>query len=159
MDEPTTDKPLTDEPTTDKSLTDEPATDKPTITDIRNREQDLDGPSPLYFSWGLIQHGGAGDCTMFEGAHFILYPWGEARFDGTVTSSDDNDTWKMWIHLKDYNNADLGWIDNKHGGPPERNLFAKFMPDSSQRYRWLAEGEFNKDLFSLIGGLTMDYRC
>ncbi|MGH3669847.1 MAG: DUF6294 family protein [Pseudonocardiaceae bacterium] len=40
-------------------------------------------------------------------AHWTLDSEGNAYFDGVVTSSDDNDAWLMWLHLKDYNNGEL----------------------------------------------------
>jgi hypothetical protein len=102
----------------------------------------------------------AGDCTRFAGATWTLYSDGTAFWDATVTSSDDNDAWLMWVHLKDGNGAELGMLENTdHQNPNDRYEFIKDLPDHTQRYRWFGHGWFDPSLFSLIQNMSLDNRC
>ncbi|MGS2645562.1 DUF6294 family protein [Streptosporangium sp. G12] len=114
--------------------------------------------SPMSFTWSRPMT--AGNCTMFEGARWTLYPSGRATFDGTVTSGDDNDAWLMWARLKDENNAVLGTLTNvdvQDRSDPTK--FVQGLPSSSQRYRWFASGEFKKHLFPLIKRMSLAKHC
>lgn len=126
------------------------------------RQMDMDPVPCKVYTLPLIQGGGAGDCTMFEGATWTLYPDGHASFDGVVTSSDDNDAWLMWVHILDGpppTGAELFMLENYDGPPDDRAEFVQNMPDHTQRYRFLATGHFDKNLFDKVGGLRIDYRC
>ncbi|WP_206796657.1 DUF6294 family protein [Amycolatopsis sp. MtRt-6] len=101
----------------------------------------------------------AGDCTLFHGATWVLNPDGTASFDGTVTSSDDNDAWLMWAHVLDRNGAEIGLVGNSFPNTPDPNKFAQNMPDSSRQYRFLATGHFPASWYGLIGKLRLEYRC
>ncbi|WP_143591757.1 DUF6294 family protein [Thermoactinospora rubra] len=110
------------------------------------------------FTWNRPMN--AGDCTMFEGARWTLHRDGRAYFDGTVTSSDDNDAWLMWARLKDQNGAVLGSIvNNANQSPTDRTKFVKNLPSHTQRYRWFASGWFNPALFDLIKGMSLAKHC
>jgi hypothetical protein len=112
------------------------------------------------FTWGYIH---VGDCSRFNGTWTLYYDdsnrntW--AQWDATVTSSDTNDTWKMYAHYKDANNAELGMLMNQNN-PGARNEFTKFMPDNRQQYRWLEyDGYFNPDHFWMINYMSLVNRC
>ncbi|MFJ1768294.1 DUF6294 family protein [Amycolatopsis sp. NPDC088138] len=111
----------------------------------------------IRFTWNGDLH--SGDCTLFHGASWTLNPDGTASFDGTVTSSDDNDAWLMWVHVLDRNGAELGLLGNTFPNTPDGNEFAKNLPDSSLQYRWFATGHFPANWYGLIGTLRMDYHC
>ncbi|MFE3451604.1 DUF6294 family protein [Nonomuraea sp. NPDC059194] len=113
--------------------------------------------APKVFTWNYTMR--AGDCTMFPGAKWTLYPDGTAEFDGTVTSGDNNDAWLMWAHLKDANGAVLTSLTNKHFLPSDRTKFVKNLPDRTKRYRWFAEGKFNSGWFNLIKGMSLSKHC
>ncbi|MEV8630955.1 DUF6294 family protein [Streptosporangium sp. NPDC051023] len=113
---------------------------------------------PKVFTWnnGLR----AGDCTMFQGAKWTLYPNGTATFDATVTSGDNNDAWLMWVNIQDENKAVLGrLVNNNIQDPADRSKFVMNLPDRTQRYRWFASGWFNPAKFNLIKSLRMDKHC
>ncbi|HUR09461.1 MAG TPA: DUF6294 family protein [Nonomuraea sp.] len=116
------------------------------------------GADPKTFYWDNPQR--AGDCTMFEGATWTLYPNGTAYFDAVVTSSDDGDAWLMWARLKDANGAVLGALSNPRiQDPVDRAKFVKNLPSHTQRYRWFASGSFNPNLFSLIKRMSLSKHC
>lgn len=109
------------------------------------------------FSWGTLT---SGDCTMFSGATFTLYSDGTARFEGLVTSGDDHDAWQMWVHLKDANGYDLGWIYDFQWVSPGHEQFVKNLPDNDLRYWWIDDtAAFDKNRFSAIHHLSMDKNC
>lgn len=108
------------------------------------------------FSFGTMR---AGDCTIFSGARWTLTSDGRASFDGTVTSSDDDDAWLMWAKIKDENGAVLGWL--RH---PDTNLtkFVKNLPSHTERYRWqikITDAKFDADLFPLIKHMSLSKHC
>jgi hypothetical protein len=109
------------------------------------------------FTWNGDLH--SGDCTLFHGASWTLYSDGTASFDGTVTSSDDNDAWLMWVHVLDRNGAELGLIANASPNTPDPNEFAKNLPDHRLQYRWFASGRYPANWYGLMGSLRMDYHC
>jgi hypothetical protein len=100
----------------------------------------------------------SGDCTLFHGATWVVNR-GTASFDGTVTSSDDNDAWLMWVHVLDRNGAELGLLTNTYPNTSDPYKFVKDLPDSSLQYRWFAYGHFPAGWYDLIGGLRLDYHC
>ncbi|MFF7019922.1 DUF6294 family protein [Streptomyces klenkii] len=112
---------------------------------------------PKTFTWNTVR---SGDCTMFQNAKWILYPDGSAKFDATVTSSDNNDAWLMWPHIQDANKADLGTLINFD--VQNRNDWTEFvqnLPDHTERYRWTGHGRFDASLFSLIKYMRLHNHC
>lgn len=104
----------------------------------------------------------AGDCTMFSGARWTLTADGKASFDGTVTSSDDDDAWLMWAKIKDENGAVLGWLRHTRSNPTNLTKFVMNMPSHAEPYRWLikdTEAEFNPELFPLIKHMSLSKHC
>jgi hypothetical protein len=102
----------------------------------------------------------AGDCTMFQGAKWTLYPDGSATFDATVTSGGNNDAWLMWASIKDANGAVLGTLANPRiQDPTDRAKFVKNLPDRRLRYRWFASGRFNSAKFDMIRGVSLAKHC
>jgi CubicO group peptidase (beta-lactamase class C family) len=101
----------------------------------------------------------AGDCTMFEGARWTLYPNGTAKFDGTVRSSADNDAWLMWAYFKDENNAVLGQLTNSEYQTADRGKFVKGLANDEQTYRWFASARFDRDLYPLIKRMSLKKHC
>jgi hypothetical protein len=107
------------------------------------------------FTWGSLQ---SGDCTLFSGATWTLYSDGTATFDGTVTSSDDNDAWLQWAHVQDGNHAEIGKLTNDYPGS-DPTEFSENLPDHTQQYRWFAYGNFNANWFNYIQNMNMEYHC
>ncbi|MCU1647473.1 MAG: Conserved putative secreted protein [Nocardia sp.] len=107
------------------------------------------------YNWDSDMH--VGDCTMFGGAHWTLHSNGTAEFDGTVTSSSNNDAWLMWAELRDGNNAVLARINS--GNPSDWGKFVENLPDKSRRYRWFATGTFDKNLYPLIDHMVLSKHC
>jgi hypothetical protein len=129
--------------------------DERKITGVTARLANAGELAPKVYYWHTLT---VGDCTMFDGARWTLYPGGRASFDGVVTSSDDGDAWLMWAHFTD-GNAELGMLENDHFDPTDHAKFVQNMPDHTQRYRFFATGTFNGSLFPLIGGMYLDYHC
>jgi hypothetical protein len=101
------------------------------------------------FSWGYIY---AGDCTMDEGATWTLHSDGTAYFDGTVSSTDSDDAWLMWAHLKDWNHQEIGMITHSGGDP-------KFVRNLNGGQRWFAQGFFPSEWYPHIGTMSMGKYC
>jgi hypothetical protein len=117
----------------------------------------LTGWIPWEFTWGLIRKG---DCTMFEGAKWTLFPNGTATFDATVTSGDDNDAWVIWhVDLLDGNGAILGSLSSEHPIEGDWRKFVRNMPSSAERYRFRAWGTFDTGLWDDIARLKMYSSC
>ncbi|MET0235059.1 MAG: DUF6294 family protein [Kibdelosporangium sp.] len=113
--------------------------------------------TPWEFTWGLIRKG---DCTMFEGAKWTLFPNGTASFDATVTSGDDNDAWVIWhVDLVDGNGAILGSLASEHPIEGDWRKFVRNMPSSAERYRFRAWGTFDVTLWDDIARLKMYSSC
>ncbi|MGH3670824.1 MAG: DUF6294 family protein [Pseudonocardiaceae bacterium] len=130
---------------------------KPTVTGIHATLAPANDPPPKSFVWGLLK---SGDCTMFEGARLTVFPNHRAYFSAVVTSSDDNDAWLTWLHLRDAANHELGMIEADFGDPDDSNKFVKDLPDHTQQYPWNAVGEFWGPYdFNMIAGAVMDYHC
>jgi Family of unknown function (DUF6294) len=110
-----------------------------------------------WYTWGLLRHG---DCTMFEGARWTLYSNGNADFNATVTSGDDNDTWLIKeVRLLDSNGTVLGVLLNRYLDSEDHRTFYCNMPDSNFRYRFFAFGAFDRNLYPLIRAMNMRYSC
>ncbi|MCG5213588.1 DUF6294 family protein [Streptosporangium soli] len=109
------------------------------------------------FTWKTMT---TGDCTMFEGARWTLYPDGTATFDATVTSGGNNDAWLMWARVKDANGAVLGSLTNANiQDPADRAKFVKNLPSRTQRYRWFASGRFDAAKYPLIKRMSLSKHC
>ncbi|MEU8174971.1 DUF6294 family protein [Microbispora hainanensis] len=100
-----------------------------------------------------------GDCTLFHQAKLVLTSDGKARFEGVVTSSDDNDAWLMWLTLKDRNGAVLGSVYNNDPVPSGSTKFVKNLPSHRYRYRWFAYGTFDRGLYPLIKNVGLRASC
>ncbi|MFI6047946.1 DUF6294 family protein [Nocardia sp. NPDC051321] len=85
------------------------------------------------FTWGDIT---VGDCTMFQGARWVLHSDGYAEFNGLVTSGSDNDAWLMHAALFDANHRYLGNIVNNWATGGDLGKFVLNLPSSAQRYNW-----------------------
>ena len=117
----------------------------------------LIGWKPWEFTWGLIRKG---DCTMFEGAKWTLFPNGTAIFDATVTSGDDDDAWVIWhVDMMDRNGAILGSLATEHPIGGDGRKFVQNMPSSAERYRFRAWASFDVGLWGDIEGLKMYSSC
>lgn len=117
----------------------------------------LTGWDPWQFTWGLIRKG---DCTMFEGATWTLYPDGTATLDATVTSGDDNDAWVIWhVDLLDANRAILGSLATEHPIEGDGRKFVQNMPSSAERYRFRRLASFDPGLWNGIASLKMYSSC
>ncbi|MEW9552496.1 DUF6294 family protein [Nonomuraea sp. NPDC050783] len=104
----------------------------------------------------------SGDCTMLSGARWTLTSDGRAFFDGTVTSSDDDDAWLMWAKIKDENGAVLGWLRHTRSNPTNLTKFVKNLPSHTERYRWQirpADAEFDAGLFPLVKHMSLSNHC
>ena len=112
---------------------------------------------PWEFTWGLIRKG---DCTMFEGAKWTLFPGGTATFDATVTSGDDDDAWVIWhVDLVDRNGAIMGSLATEHPIGGDGRKFVQNMPSSAERYRFRAWATFDTALWPDIEHLKMYSSC
>ncbi|MEU9887663.1 DUF6294 family protein [Sphaerisporangium sp. NPDC051011] len=108
-----------------------------------------------------------GNCTMFEGARWTLTvevvggkKVGVAKFDGTVTSSHNNDAWLMWAFLKDANGAVLGAVTNDLiQDPTDRAKFVMNLPDRRRPYRYFHSGKFDASKFNLIKKMELGKYC
>jgi hypothetical protein len=119
--------------------------------------EQLTGWTPWEFTWGLIRKG---DCTMFEGAKWILFPDGTATFDATVTSGDDDDAWVIWhVDLLDANGAIVGSLATEHPVGGDWRKFVQNMPSSAERYRFRAWATFDTALWNDIVTLKMHSSC
>lgn len=98
----------------------------------------------------------AGDCWMYGGANWTLYPNGTAEFDGRVFSTSDDDAWLMWAHLKDENGAVL---DEIRVAGSTSTKFVKNIPVEARTYRWFAKGRFDPSLYPLIKGMSLSKHC
>jgi hypothetical protein len=63
------------------------------------------------------------------------------------------------VQLRDRNGNVLSWLDNAQSLLADSRKFVMNLPDKSQRYRWLADGNFDPALFNNIGGIHLDERC
>ncbi|MFC4008407.1 DUF6294 family protein [Nonomuraea purpurea] len=98
----------------------------------------------------------AGDCQISAGATWTLYPNGTARLDATVFSMDGDDAWLMWARLLDEDRAVLGEIRVSRSNGTK---FVKNLPVQFRRYRWLANGRFDQDLFDLVEYVSLSKHC
>jgi hypothetical protein len=101
----------------------------------------------------------AGDCTLFGGATWTLYSDGTFSFDGTVTSSDDNDAWLMYVTTFDGNNSQIGLVNNNTPTTPDPTEFVQSLGDHNLQYRWLASGNFPASWFNLIQSISVRNHC
>src|SRR5437764_777829 len=128
--------------------------DRPTITEVHATLVPA-GVETKNFFWGNLR---SGDCTM-SNARWTLDSDGNAYFDGVVTSSDDNDAWLMWLHLRDSANHELTMV-YANDDPSDRYKFVKDLPDHTQQYQWNASGQLVwPGDFNMIAGAVMDYHC
>ena len=117
----------------------------------------LTGWVPWEFTWGLIRKG---DCTMFEGARWTLFPNGTANFEAVVTSGDDNDAWVIWhVDLVGHDGVILGSLAADHPVGGDGRKFVRNMPSSAERYRFPASATFDIGLWERIEGLKMYSSC
>jgi hypothetical protein len=99
----------------------------------------------------------SGDCTMSDATWFLRSD-GTASFDATVSSSDDDDAWLMWLKLKDANDAVIGYMTNANiqdsddGGKFIQNLH-------DYKHRWLTSGRFPAEWFDLIDHVELVSHC
>lgn len=100
-----------------------------------------------------------GDCTLFGGATWTLYSDGTFGFDGTVTSSDNNDAWLMYVTTYDGNNAQLGLVTNNSPTTPDSSEFVQALGDHNLQYRWLASGHFPASWYNLISTISVRNHC
>jgi hypothetical protein len=128
------------------------------IIEASNATQErLTDQVPWEFTWGLIRKG---DCTMFEGAKWTLFPGGTATFDATVTSGDDDDAWVIWhVDLVDRNGAIMGSLATEHPVGGDGRKFVQNMPSSAERYRFRAWATFDTALWNDIEHLKMYSSC
>ncbi|WP_434097176.1 DUF6294 family protein [Streptomyces mirabilis] len=109
------------------------------------------------FTWNTLHKG---DCTMFSGARWTVYPNGTAYFRATVTSSDNNDAWLMRARLKDGNGAVLTALRNAAiQDPANPTKFVKNLPDHTQRYVWTAKGTFDRGWYDDIKHMSLVNSC
>ncbi|RJQ71596.1 hypothetical protein D5S17_27750 [Pseudonocardiaceae bacterium YIM PH 21723] len=97
----------------------------------------------------------AGDCTMFHGASWTLRT-GRMVFEGTVTSSDDNDRWEMVVELLNEGGAVLGRVHNPDN-LDER--FVKQLPNNEDRYFWQAFGSFDNSWYQQTHTIQIRNKC
>jgi hypothetical protein len=110
------------------------------------------------FTLGQDLH--AGDCTLFHGARWTLGSDGTASFDGVVTSSDNNDAYLLWVHLRDGRRAELYRLRNAAlQNPRDSHEFIRNLPDHRVQYRWRADGTFNRRDFREIRSITWEPHC
>ncbi|MGW4794291.1 DUF6294 family protein [Nonomuraea sp. NPDC004297] len=98
----------------------------------------------------------AGDCQISSGATWTLYSNGAARLDATVFSVDGDDAWLMWARLLDEDRAVLGEIRVSGSNSTK---FVKNLPVQFRKYRWLADGRFDPDLFDLVEYVSLSKHC
>jgi hypothetical protein len=98
----------------------------------------------------------AGDCQISSGATWTLYSNGAARLDATAFSLDGDDAWLMWARLLDEDRAVLGEIRVVGSSSTK---FVKNLPVRFRRYRWLAEGRFDPDLFDQVKHMSLSKHC
>ncbi|MGN9843890.1 DUF6294 family protein [Nonomuraea sp. H19] len=114
--------------------------------------------TPKVFTWKYDMR--TGDCTMFAGAKWTLYPDGTAEFVATVTSGANNDAWLMWARLMNSNGAVMGALANADiQDPTDRAKFVKNLPSRRYQYEWTASGEFNYRKFSSIKRISLSKHC
>ncbi|MET7289632.1 DUF6294 family protein [Streptomyces sp. NPDC005573] len=114
-------------------------------------------PAWKSFTWGTLRKG---DCTMFRGARWTVYPDGTAYFRATVTSSDNNDAWLMRARLKDADGAVLTALRNARlQDPAVPAKFVKNLPDRTQRYVWTAKGTFDPGWYDDIARMSLVSSC
>ncbi|MFG6195403.1 DUF6294 family protein [Nonomuraea sp. JJY05] len=106
------------------------------------------------FTWNRPMR--AGDCEISPGATWTLYSNGTARLDATVFSVDGDDVWLMWARLLDEDRAVLGEI---RVAGSSSTKFVKNLPVQFRRYRWLASGRFDSDLFDLVEHVSLSKHC
>ncbi|MFI6735469.1 DUF6294 family protein [Nonomuraea sp. NPDC050451] len=106
------------------------------------------------FTWKRPMY--AGDCEISSGATWTLYANGTARLDATVFSVDGDDAWLMWARLLDADRAVLGEI---RVAGSSSTKFVKNLPVQFRRYRWLASGRFDSDLFDLVEYVSLSKHC
>ncbi|MFD8498136.1 DUF6294 family protein [Amycolatopsis sp. NPDC059657] len=110
------------------------------------------------YTWDRDLH--AGDCTMFHGATWTIRADGTASFQGTVTSSDDNDAWLMQAHLLTVQQGQLVQLENAFPDTRERIIFAKNMPDHNRQYPWSTSGgRFPSWYFDRVGSMQLISNC
>ncbi|MDT0467167.1 DUF6294 family protein [Streptomyces gibsoniae] len=105
-------------------------------------------PAWKSFTWGTLR---SGDCTMFSGARWTLYPNGTAYFRATVTSSSNHDAWLMHVRLKDGNGAVLTALS------PTK--FVKNLPYHTQSYVWTAKGTFDPGWYDDVRRMSLVNHC
>jgi hypothetical protein len=98
----------------------------------------------------------AGDCRISPGATWTLDPDGTARLDAKVSSTSGDDAWLMWTYLLDEDGAVLGQIRVAGGSSTK---FVKNLPNAYWTYRWRAKGQFDRDLFDLVGWIRLSRHC
>lgn len=109
------------------------------------------------YTWNTLTRG---DCTMFSGAHWVVYPSGAAYFHATITSSDDNDAWLMRAHLADGNGYDLLTLQNWTVQDREDwTMFIYNMADHRRQYEWYAEARFDKNVYPRVGRMYLYLSC
>jgi Family of unknown function (DUF6294) len=119
--------------------------------------EELTGWNPWAFTWGMIRKG---DCTMLEGASWILFPNGTATFDSTVTSGVDDTSWVIWhVDLLDRNGAILGSLATEHPVEGDWRKFVKSMPSNAERYQFRALASFDAKLWNDIVSMKMYSSC
>lgn len=111
-----------------------------------------------WYSWDHDLH--SGDCTLFGGAKWTIDSDGHAWFDGTVTSSSNDDAWLMWAELRDSNGAVLTTLHNVHYYDyNDQAKFSQNLPNKHKKYRWFADGSFNKNLYPLVAKMNLRSHC
>jgi hypothetical protein len=98
----------------------------------------------------------SGDCTLYNGSQWVLNSTGGANFTGTVHSTDDNDAWLMYAHLRTGSGAQIEDITSSY---TDTNEFFYDMPNSDDSYYWQASGFFDSGDYSIIGSMQVSYSC
>ncbi|MCF6475308.1 hypothetical protein FAF44_44145 [Nonomuraea sp. MG754425] len=106
------------------------------------------------FTWNRSMT--TGDCSIVPGAKWTLYSDGTARLDATAFSADGDDAWLMWARLLDEDRAVLGELRVSGSSSTK---FVKNLPVPFRRYRWIAGGRFDPDLFDLVEHMSLSKHC
>ncbi|GAA3054502.1 DUF6294 family protein [Streptomyces glomeratus] len=127
------------------------------VPTVGTADASVHAPAWKSFTWGTLR---SGDCTMFSGARWTVYPDGTAYFRATVTSSDNHDAWLMRVRLKDANGAVLTALRNARiQDPASPTKFVKNLPDHTQRYVWTAKGNFDPGWYDDIRRMSLVNSC